>query len=157
MTGMLRQVELVTGTAADVPAVDTVMSAAFDPQFGEAWTRTQIVGVLVMSGVWLTLARTEAGVVGFALSRAVADEAELLLLAVSPAARRRGVGGALLRSMIAEARGRGIAKVHLEVRASNDAIALYTSAGFVKTGERRAYYRGVGGRAHDAHSYALSL
>jgi ribosomal-protein-alanine N-acetyltransferase len=154
---VLHATDLATGSAADIDAVDRVMAEAFDPRFGEAWTRAQMLGMLAMPGVWLTLARVDDVVIGFALSRAILDEAELLLLAVSPQARRRGVGGALLRSVIAEARGRGIAKLHLEVRAGNAAIGLYTAAGFAKTGERRQYYRGKDGRSHDAHSYAKAL
>lgn len=169
MTTLLRHVELATGAAADVAAVERVMAVAFDPRFGEAWTRTQVLGGLAMPGVTLLLARigpstphtaaSESGgaVVGFSLTRRVLDEAELLLIAVIPDARRRGVGAALLRGVIAEARGSGVAKLHLEVRDGNPAIQLYTAAGFTKTGERRAYYRGRDGRAHDAHSYALTL
>lgn len=154
---VLHATELARGTAADIGAIEQVMAGAFDPRFGEAWTRAQVLGMLSMPGVWLTLARLDAAPVGFALSRAILDEAELLLLAVAPAARRRGVGGALLRSVIAEARGRGIAKLHLEVRAGNGAVGLYAAAGFGKVGERRGYYRGTDGRAHDAHSYARVL
>ena len=157
MTQLLRHVELATGAPADVAAVERVMAAAFDPRFGEAWTRQQVLGGLAMSGVTLLLARVGEAIVGFALTRRVLDEAELLLIAVTPDARRRGVGAALLRAVIADARGAGAAKLHLEVRAGNGAIALYTAAGFAKTGERRAYYRGKDGRAHDAHSYALDL
>ncbi len=157
MSQVLRHAELATGAASDIAAVERVMARAFDPKYGEAWTRSQCLGVLAMPGVWLTLARVDGDTTGFALARAVLDEAELLLLAVSPDARRRGVGSALLRSVIAEARGRSIVRLHLEVRAGNSAIALYDAAGFAKVGERRAYYRGVTGRAHDAHSYALGL
>lgn len=157
MTPVLRHAELATGTASDIAAVERVMGRAFDPRYGEAWTRGQCIGVLAMPGVWLTLARVDADVAGFALARAVLDDAELLLLAVIPDARRRGIGSALLRGVIDEARGRGVARLHLEVRAGNSAIPLYDAAGFAKTGERRAYYRGVGGRAYDAHSYAVKL
>lgn len=154
---VLHATQLVTGTAADIAPVEAIMGDAFDPRFGEAWTRAQVLGMLAMPGVWLTLARMDEAAVGFALCRGILDEAELLLLAVAPAARRRGVGGALLRAVIAEARGRGMAKLHLEVRAGNAAIALYAAAGFAKGGERRHYYRGTDGRSHDAHSYALAL
>ena len=157
MTQLLRHVELATGAAADVLAVERVMAAAFDPRFGEAWTRQQVLGGLAMPGVTLLLARVGEAIVGFALTRRVLDEAELLLIAVIPDARRRGVGAALLRAVIADARGIGVAKLHLEVRAGNGAIGLYTAAGFRKVGERRGYYRGKDGRAHDAHSYALDL
>jgi [ribosomal protein S18]-alanine N-acetyltransferase len=157
MNQLLRQVELQTGTAADAAAVDAVMATAFDPRFGEAWTRSQVLGAMAMPGVALLIARVDDQAVGFALTRRVLDEAELLLIAVAPEARRRGVGAALLRAVIAESRGRGVVKLHLEVRAGNPAIALYAAAGFAKVGERRAYYRGRDGRAHDAHSYALAL
>ena len=153
----LRMVELLTGTAADIDAVDSVMAEAFEPRFGEAWTRSQCLGILGMPGVWLTLARVDGEIAGFALARASLDEAELLLLATSPRFRRRGIGAALLRSVLAEARGRGVKRVHLEVRAGNGAIALYEAQGFGKTGERRDYYRGRTGQTFDAHSYALSL
>ena len=157
MTRMLRQIELCTGVPADIAQVERVMAEAFDPRFGEAWTRGQCLGVLGMPGVWMTLARVEGVICGFALGRAIMDEAELLLLAVDPKARRRGVGGALLRSVIAEARGRGVNRLHLEVREGNGAIALYRGAGFAKVGERRGYYRVTGGRAIDAHTYSVDL
>jgi [ribosomal protein S18]-alanine N-acetyltransferase len=150
-------IELHSGSAADLSAVEAVMDVAFDPRFGEAWTRSQCLGILAMPGVWLTLARADGAVAGFALSRAILDEAELLLIATAPAFRRRGIGAALLRGVLSDARDRAVVKVHLEVRANNDAIALYTAHGFTKVGERRAYYRGKTGQAYDAHSYAVTL
>lgn len=155
MTVALRQIELASGSAADIGAVEDVMAAAFDVRFGEAWTRAQVIGILAMPGVWLTLAKSDGRTVGFTLSRAILDEAELLLLAVHPGVRRQGIGGALLRTMIAEARGRGVGTIHLEVRAGNGAVSLYAASGFAKAGERRGYYRGTDGRVHDAHSYRL--
>lgn len=153
----LRMIELISGTAADVAAVEQVMNAAFDPRFGEAWTRSQCLGIISMPGVWLTLARAEGQIVGFALARAIIDEAELLLIATSPHCRQRGIGAALLRSVMAEARGRGVTQMHLEVRAGNRAIELYRANGFAKTGERRDYYRGRAGETFNAHSYAAAL
>lgn len=157
MSTRLRIVELATGSAGDIPAVEQVMASAFDPRFGEAWTRSQLLGILGMPGVWLTLARMDREVAGFALARAIVDEAELLLLATAPSCRRQGVGSALVRSILAEARGRGAVRVHLEVRANNRAIDLYRTHGFAKCGERRGYYRGKAGEVHDAHSYSIAL
>ncbi len=152
-----RQVTLRTGDARDVAIVDTLMAAAFDPRFGEAWTRNQCLGVLAMPGVRLTLALVDDEPAGFAMVRSVADEAELLLLAVDPAYRRRGVGTALLRAVIAEAQAGGIVDLHLEVRSGNDAVKLYTTQGFAKVGERRSYYRGRTGQVYDAHTYRRTL
>src|SRR3546814_18271691 len=73
-----------------------IMVRAFDPVYGEAWTLPQISGVMLMPGTWLTIARIDAAPVGFALVRSVLDECELLLLAVSPLWRGRGIGEDLL-------------------------------------------------------------
>jgi len=148
---------LADGTAADVGDVDRVMQAAFEPRFGEAWTPAQCMGMLSLPGVWLTLARTDDALVGFALTRAVADDAELLLIAVVPQARGRGVGRALLQRTIRDAAARGAVRLCLEMRAGNDATRLYTSEGFAKCGERRSYYAGRGGERFDAHTYIRQI
>jgi len=143
-------VDLREGDVRDLDRIDRIMADAFDPRWGEAWTRNQVIGILAVPGVWLTIAELNGVAVGFALTRGVLDEAELLLLAVAPEARRRGVGAALLRAVMADCATRKISRIHLEVRAGNDAIKLYSSSGFSKIGERRDYYRGVDGRTYSA-------
>ncbi|MEZ0495922.1 GNAT family N-acetyltransferase [Sphingomonas sp. IW22] len=133
------------------------MADAFDPQFGEAWTTGQCLGVMTLPGVWLTLAEVDGVPAGFALVRTTLDEAELLLLGVRPRSRRRGVGASLLRGVIRDARDRGANVLHLEVRAGNGAVALYRGEGFEKVGIRRDYYRGASGDVFDAHTYRLDL
>lgn len=102
-----------------------VMTEAFDPAFGEAWTLSQLAGVMMMPGTWLTIARVDAAAMGFALVRSVLDECELLLLAVHPSWRGRGIGQVLLVDSLKTARRRGIRSMNLEVRSSNTAIKLY--------------------------------
>jgi ribosomal-protein-alanine N-acetyltransferase len=145
------------GTIADLEAVDALMVAAFDAEYGEAWTRAQLDAVLAMPGVWLTLARHGRRVVGFSLHRIILDEAELLLLAISPDMRRRGIARALIERGCAEARSTGARRLHLEVREGNPATALYQSAGFTPAGRRREYYRGVGGQISDALTLSRDL
>jgi ribosomal-protein-alanine N-acetyltransferase len=81
------ELRLTSGDSSDLDDVMSVMTDAFDPQFGEAWTRSQCAGILPMTGVSLTLARdADSGhPLGFSLFRTVAGEAELLLLAVTAA------------------------------------------------------------------------
>lgn len=157
MSTVLSHTELRAGAPSDLPAVSEVMADAFDTRFGEAWTSAQCLGILAMPGVWLTLAYRESGLVGFALARAMVDEAELLLLAVRPGWRGGGVGATLLRSVIDEARDRRAATLHLEVRADNSAVRLYRAHGFEKVGERPRYYRGRNGLHYDAHSFSRTL
>jgi ribosomal-protein-alanine N-acetyltransferase len=157
MSGALNLTELRAGGVQDLQAVNTIMQDAFDSRFGEAWTKSQCMGMLSLPGVWLTLASVADRDVGFALARSTGLEAELLLLATGVRARGRGVGGALLRAVISEAEGRGVKDLHLEVRAGNEAIRLYSREGFVKVGERRNYYRGKGGQLFDAQTFARKL
>lgn len=157
MSATLNLIELRNGTAADLAVVDGIMRRAFDPRYGEAWTRAQCLGIMAMPGVWLTLANIDGTTVGFAITRATSDEAELLLLATDPRVRRNGVGGALLRSVLNEVRYRAIKQLFLEVRADNEAIGLYRSLGFTKVGERRGYYRGQNGQLFDAYTFRCQI
>jgi ribosomal-protein-alanine N-acetyltransferase len=157
MSQMLHLTELRAGGPQDLLEVNSIMQDAFDPRYGEAWTSSQCMGMLSLPGVWLTIASAGERDVAFALARAIADEAELLLLATRPAARGRGIGGALLRAVIEEARDRGASTLHLEVRAGNEAIQLYAREGFAKVGERRSYYRGKNGQVFDAQTFARQV
>ena len=84
------------------------------------------------------VARANGRIVGFLVSRRVADqEREILNIAVHPDFRRLHVASELLRSELARSPG-----VHfLEVRQSNSAARrLYEGLGFQVVGERPAYY-----------------
>ena len=71
-------------------------------------------------------------------------EAQILNLSVVPDARREGIGRALLRHFIDDARNFRVDQVFLEVRASNvAAIGLYESEGFAPVARRVSYYPGA--------------
>ena len=149
---------IADGGSADLDSVVEVMDAAFDDRFGEAWTRSQCAGILPMPGVKLVVARfTDGRVAGFSLHRTISDEAELLLLAVSPEFRRRGIGKMLLDQFMDYARDRGATRIHLEVREGNPAVVMYRSAGFALVGRRRKYYRGRYGGEYDALTLASQI
>lgn len=152
-------VRLESGRSADLAAVMTIMNAAFEPRFGEAWTRSQCAGILPMSGVSLILARDndDERPLGFSLFRTLAGEAELLLLAVAPDRQRRGIGRLLLDQFLERALAAGASRVHLEVREGNPAIEMYRRAGFEAVGRRSNYYRGHDGRQFDAVTFARQL
>ena len=151
-------VRLVPGESTDLDSVMDVMASAFDPGFGEGWTRSQCAGILPLSGVVLMLARDDEGAIkGFSLLRTVADEAELLLLAVTPSVQRRGVGAALLEHFIDHGRRSGVRRLHLEVRDGNPAVAMYQAFGFKAEGRRPKYYSGQDGSQHDALTMAREL
>jgi ribosomal-protein-alanine N-acetyltransferase len=150
------QLRLVAGTLLDLEPVMDVMENSFDPAFGEAWTAPQCSGLLPMPGVWLTLARDGADVVGFALARRVLNEAELLLLAVKRDWQGHGVGRMLLDGFIRTSSRRGAKRVYLEVREGNRALNLYKAAGFSQVGRRANYYSGRDGQVYDALTLSRS-
>lgn len=89
-----------------------VMTGAFDPAFGEAWTRRQVEDALVIGNCHYLLVDDAgqapapgAAACGFSLSRTGFGEEELLLFAVDPEHRRRGLGRDHARSTVAR-RGR---------------------------------------------------
>ena len=151
---MTAAITIIEGDAGDLDDVMRVMNDSFDRRYGEAWTAPQCAGLLPMPGVWLSLARDGEGVIGFALARAIANEAELLLLAVRRRAQRRGVGKLLLERFAADAKTRGAERVHLEVREGNHAVKLYEDEGYALVGRRRNYYSGPDGRCYDALTLA---
>ncbi|MEJ0050478.1 MAG: GNAT family N-acetyltransferase [Methylovirgula sp.] len=83
---------------------------------------------------------------GFVLSRQAADQAEILTIAVTPKARGKGLGAALLAVHLPTLAALRVKSLFLEVEAGNKAaIRLYESFGFRQVGERKAYYRAADG------------
>jgi ribosomal-protein-alanine N-acetyltransferase len=79
---------------------------------------------------------------GFALSRVVLDEAEILTIAIAPEARGRGCSRPLLVGHLEALNRVGVRLVHLEVEEGNRAaLALYRRLGFEEVGRRDGYYR----------------
>lgn len=120
--------------AADVPAI-----VAIDAH-GRATPRPTALFEAALHRL-LVLADPAGEVVGFAEVHLLFEDAELIDIAIAPAARRRGLGRQLLAAVLAHARAGQAQRVLLEVRPHNaPAIGLYEATGFVRTGRRRAYY-----------------
>lgn len=123
----------------DVPEVIQIQSRS-----GEAaqWSQLAYENSCRDTGQFALVAERDGQIAGFIVAREVAHEMEILNLAVDSAARRQGVGSALLRSTFAQALKNAATKVLLEVRASNTvAQRFYQAHGFVSTGIRPNYYR----------------
>jgi [ribosomal protein S18]-alanine N-acetyltransferase len=85
--------------------------------------------------------RGDGTIVGFAIARALVDDAELLLIAVHPAYRRTGCATQLMITLTARLSEISKTPLHLEVRISNaSAIAFYEARGFTRSGLRKNYY-----------------
>lgn len=148
----------------DIDRLMAIMTAAFDPLHGEAWTRKQVEDALVVGNCHYFLAtehRTDAGpgegAAGFSLSRTGYDEEELLLFAVAPQYRGRGIGKFILDKLLSCARARGAKRLLLEMRCDNPAKSLYLDFGFSPIGKRPDYYRRADGKRTDAITFALQI
>ncbi len=111
--------------------------------FPDPWSRDAFRHTLAGPSAFGFALDDEGGaLIGYGICTQVADEGEILNLAVDPGARRRGAGRRLLAAMLDFLESRGVREVFLEVRASNQpAIALYEASGFGRLGIRRGYYR----------------
>jgi [ribosomal protein S18]-alanine N-acetyltransferase len=123
------------------------------------WSESEIIALLTDPIVAVHIAYGEQRTaIGFALCRTMADEAELLTLAVMPDARREGRGAALLAACEEGALASGAARLFLEVAAGNMAAgALYTRAGYRECGRRKGYYLRPDGSRDDAVVMAKQL
>ncbi|MGD9879976.1 MAG: ribosomal protein S18-alanine N-acetyltransferase [Reyranella sp.] len=128
--------------ALDLARAATLHGEAFAPVGERGWTRQELAELLATPGVAGQLLQAGDRDVGFALHRVVADEAELLTIAVRPALRRRGAGRRLLDAVIAQVREAGARSLFLEVAVDNQAARrLYETTGFQIVGVRAGYYR----------------
>jgi ribosomal-protein-alanine N-acetyltransferase len=131
--------EVRAAAAADAPALYRLAAASF----ARPWSSDALHEELAAPGVRGLIAGEGGRAVGFLLGRAVAGEAEILLLGVLELERRRGVGRMLLEHYLNELRDARTRRVTLEVRESNEpALALYRAAGFLPCGRRPRYYAG---------------
>ncbi|HEY5517889.1 MAG TPA: tRNA (adenosine(37)-N6)-threonylcarbamoyltransferase complex transferase subunit TsaD [Coriobacteriia bacterium] len=137
MTVRIRRMELT-----DLDGVLAVERSSFH----SAWSRGMFLDELTQgdSRAWF-VADSPWGLVGYTGLMEVEHEGHVMNLAVRHDARGHGLGGALFSALLAEATGRGIERLTLEVRPSNEAaLALYADVGFTEAGRRHGYYGDTG-------------
>lgn len=141
---------LVRAVPAHAEALALIHAAGFPP--AERWGLDALTLQLSLPGAYGFVSLLpfppgkEDASGGFILARVAADEAEILTLAVTPAAQGRGLGRRLLQAALDHAQSNGAASMYLEVSPGNTpALALYNGAGFVPVGHRPRYYPSGGG------------
>lgn len=142
---LFRITELLSG---DIPGVAAIERDS-NP---EPWTEESFLEELLRPHSHLLVARVPEGsgetVAGYVCFWLVADEVQILNIAVHRAYRRRGLGRSLLVSCLTLGYRKNARKAVLEVRLSNSAAqSLYQSLGFRAVGKRRDYYGGLGEHA----------
>lgn len=121
----------------DVESVAALEAEAFSTP----WDAATFLRLLDRPGAELWVTEVGGHVVAYGVLWCILDQGELANIAVDPGARGSGHGGRLLDHLVGVARSRGVGRLFLEVRESNDvALRLYDSRGFRRIGTRKGYY-----------------
>ncbi len=117
------------------------------------WRAEEFAALLGTRGVFL-ISHTN----GFVLGRIAGPEAELLTIAVHPAARNAGHGTRLVDDFLCKAATLGAKDIFLEVAENNpSAIALYRKSGFRDVAKRKQYFKQINGPALTALIFKYSI
>ena len=109
--------------------------------FSNPWTEKMLECELNSPLSILETEERDGKIVGYALGRVVADEAELLKICVLAELRKQGIAEKLLGTLLGKMHENGAAVCFLEVRSKNaPALALYQKMGFEQIALRRNYY-----------------
>jgi len=119
--------------------------------FHRGWGESEFEAMLSERNTLVHRLRIGRKIIGFAVSRMAADEAEILSIAVAESHRGRGLSRNLLLTHLGHLAGRGARTVFLEVEENNrPARRLYERAGFGVAGRRERYYRQANGEQLNA-------
>jgi ribosomal-protein-alanine acetyltransferase len=122
----------------DAPQAAELLRAASQATL---WTETDLLLLRDLSGAAAFVSVHAERVTGIVIGRKVADEAEILNLAVREEDRRQGAGRHLMECLLQKYQKDAVSRVFLEVRQSNtEAIAFYQRLGFQAVGRRKDYY-----------------
>lgn len=131
----LRWRPLRAGDLAYVAALEATIHLA-------PWTLGNFRDALA-AGYSACVGEREGRIVAYGVLMLGPGEAQILNISVVPDARRQGLGRALLRRFVDDARRMGAEQVFLEVRIGNTAaIELYRSEAFAPIARRTSYYPG---------------
>ena len=117
------------------------LAAIHAASFHRGWGDGEFDAMLRERNTLVQRLRLGSKIIGFAVSRLGADEAEILSIGVAPNWQRAGVAAGLLQGLSRAARRGDAKRIFLDVAEDNEAaLALYRKLGFEKVGERPAYY-----------------
>jgi len=132
--------ELVPMQTSDVDEVKALEDLLFPV---DAWTADMFHNELAEVGITreVMVARLAGKIVGYVSFRFVADEGDVVTIAVDTSVQKQGVGTLMMNWLETTAKVRGIKNLFLEVRSDNiPAVAMYLARDFERIDLRRNYY-----------------
>jgi [ribosomal protein S18]-alanine N-acetyltransferase len=137
------QITLGLAEPADAATLAQMARDYVETGLGWSYQPRRIAALIRDADVTALVARDGPRIDGFAIMSFGDERAHLVLLAVQPSRRRRGIARQMLRWLAESAATAGMASIHVELRADNTAAyAMYEAAGFAETFRVPRYYRG---------------
>ncbi len=134
-------------TLRDAPRLAQLHAASFH----RGWSDGEFESMIAERNTLVHRLRLGRKIIGFAVSRIGADEAEILSIAIDADQRGRGLSRNLLLTHLGHLAGRGVRRIFLEVEENNaPARRLYESCGFAIVGRRERYYQQASGEQLNA-------
>ena len=126
---------------ADIEAVLVIEQKSFTMPWTDAMFRSELQNERTSRMLVARVAPDDDLIVGYVGYRIVLDEMHVILIAVAPAWRQRGIARQMICQAMDQARAAGCTRATLEVRVSNTpAQQLYYSLRFAPVGARPKYY-----------------
>lgn len=130
--------------AADAPCLAVMSRNLVEPGLSPSWPAARIAWHIRHPESVVLTAKAAREITGFAIMQFGDDTAHLILLAVAPHHRRRGIARQLLSWLEETALTAGTFSITLELRATNvEAHTFYASRGYREIGRVTGYYEGV--------------
>jgi ribosomal-protein-alanine N-acetyltransferase len=125
----------------DIPVILEIENVSFQ----NPWRATTFSGEIANRGVsfpYVIVHRNFERVIGYIIYWKIQEEVQISNFAIHPDFRQKGIGEAVMRSVINAIQRDGGVYVFLEVRPSNLAARnLYKKLGFKVLGTRKGYYQ----------------
>lgn len=133
--------EINLAKASDAAAIADLSRRHIEHGMRWNWREAKVLRYIRSASCNVAVAKAAGRLIGFGIMEYREHEAHLVLFAVSPLYRRRGVGSAIFEWLRETTLVAGVATVSLELREENlGALAFYRAMGFRETGVLSGYY-----------------
>jgi [ribosomal protein S18]-alanine N-acetyltransferase len=140
---MLAQPDVQLAQPADAAQIAELSRVHIEYGLPWGWTPARVMRSIRHPASNVAVVREETRVVGFGIMRYTDEDAHLLLLAVQPDRRRRGIASAIVNWLEDVARAAGARRVRVESRRQNEAArCLYNEHGYHERAIRGGMYAG---------------
>ncbi len=109
--------------------------------FSDSWSEKSLQDTNKQPQTMIAVAEVEGQIAGYCILYYVVDEGEIARIAVDENFRRQGIGRGLLDYICEQCKEKGVERLLLDVRESNErARQFYHQYGFEIDGVRKAFY-----------------